>query len=37
VELVKSASDIYAPVSGKVSAVNIDLDTAPKKINQNAY
>jgi glycine cleavage system H protein len=37
VESVKSASDIYAPVSGEVSAVNIDLDTAPEIINQNAY
>jgi len=37
VESVKSASDIYAAVSGAVSAVNIDLDTAPEKINQNAY
>ena len=37
VESVKSASDIYAPISGEVSAVNGDLDTAPEKINQDAY
>jgi len=37
VESVKSASDIYSPVSGEVSAVNGDLDAAPEKINQNAY
>ncbi len=37
VESVKSASDIYAPVSGEVSAVNVELDTTPEKINQNAY
>jgi glycine cleavage system H protein len=37
VESVKSASDIYAPLSGEVSAVNGDLDTAPEKINENAY
>ena len=37
VESVKSASDIYAPVSGEVTGVNGDLDTAPEKINQNAY
>lgn len=37
VESVKSASDIYAPVSGEVFAVNVDLDTAPEKVNQNAY
>ncbi len=37
VESVKSASDIYAPISGEVSAVNGDLDTAPERINQDAY
>jgi glycine cleavage system H protein len=37
VESVKSASDIYSPVSGEVSAVNGELDTAPEKINQDAY
>jgi glycine cleavage system H protein len=37
VESVKSVSDIYAPVSGEVSAVNSELDTTPEKINQNAY
>lgn len=37
VESVKSASDIYAPVSGKVSSINAELDNAPEKINQNAY
>jgi len=37
VESVKSASDIYAPLSGEVSAINRDLDTAPEKLNENAY
>jgi glycine cleavage system H protein len=37
VESVKSASDIYAPVSGDVTAVNAKLNTAPEKINENAY
>jgi len=37
VESVKSASDIYAPVSGVVSAVNSEIATAPEKINENAY
>ena len=37
VESVKAASDIYAPVSGEVVAVNGDLDEAPQKINENAY
>jgi glycine cleavage system H protein len=37
VESVKSASDIYAPVSGQVSTINAELDKTPEKINQNAY
>jgi glycine cleavage system H protein len=37
VESVKAASDIYAPVSGEVVAINGDLDDAPQKINENAY
>ena len=37
VESVKSASDIYAPVSGKVLAINAELDAAPEQINQNPY
>ena len=37
VESVKSASDIYAPVSGQVSTLNSELDKTPEKINQNAY
>jgi glycine cleavage system H protein len=37
VESVKAASDIYAPVSGEVVAVNEALAAAPEKINQDAY
>lgn len=37
VESVKSASDIHAPVSGRVSTINAELDKAPEKINQDAY
>ena len=37
VESVKAASDIYAPISGEVVAVNADLETAPEKINERAY
>ncbi|HEX4986915.1 MAG TPA: glycine cleavage system protein GcvH [Burkholderiales bacterium] len=36
VESVKSASEIYAPLSGEVVAVNGELDAAPEKINANA-
>lgn len=37
VESVKAASDIYAPVSGKVIAVNDDLVDSPEAINQDPY
>ncbi len=37
VESVKAASDIYAPISGEVVAVNPELETAPEKINESAY
>lgn len=37
VESVKAASDIYAPVSGKVIAVNDTLGDKPETINEDAY
>jgi glycine cleavage system H protein len=37
VESVKAASDIYAPVSGDVVAVNEELSNAPELLNQDPY
>ncbi len=37
VESVKAASDIYAPVSGKVIAINEALDEDPAIINTDPY
>ncbi|HBF50577.1 glycine cleavage system protein GcvH [Massilia sp. YIM B02769] len=37
VESVKAASDIYAPVSGTVTAVNQPVADAPDSINSDAY
>ena len=37
VESVKAASDIYAPVSGEVIAVNEALADAPEQVNADAY
>lgn len=37
VESVKAVSDLYAPVSGTVTAVNEELATAPEKINTDAH
>ena len=36
IESVKAASDIFAPLSGKVLAVNEDLDTTPETVNESA-
>ena len=36
-ESVKTASDLISPVSGKVVAVNEELDEAPEKVNEDAY
>jgi glycine cleavage system H protein len=37
VESVKSVSEIFAPISGKVTAINEALATAPEKINSDAH
>ena len=37
VESTKSVSDLYAPVSGKVSAVNGDLEANPQLVNTDPY
>ena len=37
VESVKAASDIYAPISGEVIAVNDAVADAPEAINADAY
>ena len=37
VESVKAASDVYAPLSGSVMAVNEELADDPEKINTDAY
>ena len=37
VESVKAASDVYSPVSGKVTASNAALATQPELLNQDPY
>jgi glycine cleavage system H protein len=37
VESTKSVSDVYAPVSGKVVAVNDSLSSAPEQLNSDPY
>jgi glycine cleavage system H protein len=36
-ESVKAASDIYAPVSGEIVAVNEELEDSPELVNSDAY
>ena len=37
VESTKSVSDLYAPVSGEVTAVNGSLDATPELVNSDPY
>ena len=37
VESVKAASDIYAPLAGKIIAINEELIDAPEKVNEDPY
>lgn len=37
VESTKAASDVYAPISGKVKETNADLDASPDNVNSSPY
>ncbi len=37
IESVKSVSDLYAPVSGKVTAINASLKNSPEQVNAEPY
>ena len=37
IESVKTASDIYAPISGEITAVNNDLEDSPAIVNNSPY
>ena len=37
IESVKAVSDMFAPLSGTVTAINEDLDDAPEKVNEDCY
>lgn len=36
-ESVKAASDIYAPISGEIVAVNTELESSPELVNSAPY
>lgn len=37
IESVKSVSEIYAPLSGKIVGVNKELEDSPEKVNKSPY
>ena len=37
IESVKAASDIHAPVSGEIVALNEEVDASPEIVNENPY
>lgn len=37
VEAVKTVSDLFMPISGEVTTVNEDLESAPEKVNEDPY
>lgn len=37
IESVKTLSDLYAPVSGKIVEINKDLDAKPELVNEDCY
>ena len=37
IESVKAASDLYAPISGAVTAVNGELEAQPQRVNESPY
>ena len=37
IESVKAASDIHAPISGEIVAINIEMDASPEMLNEKPY
>ncbi|MFT3767333.1 MAG: glycine cleavage system protein GcvH [Minicystis sp.] len=37
IESVKTLSDLFAPISGKVARVNADLESRPELVNEDSY
>jgi glycine cleavage system H protein len=37
IESVKTLSDLFAPVAGKVARVNTELEAAPEKVNEDCW
>ena len=37
IESVKAVSDLFAPISGEIAAVNTDLAETPEAVNEDCY
>ena len=37
IEAVKTVSELYAPISGKVLSINEELESSPEKVNLSPY
>ena len=37
IESVKTAAEVYMPISGRVISANTELEDAPEKLNENPY
>lgn len=37
IESVKAASDIHAPISGEIVAINAEMDSSPEILNEKPY
>lgn len=37
VESVKSVSELYAPIGGRVTEINTELENAPELVNESPY
>jgi glycine cleavage system H protein len=37
IESVKAASDIHAPISGEIAALNEEMDASPEAVNEKPY
>ena len=37
IESVKTLSDLFAPISGKIAAINADLEKKPELVNEDCY
>ena len=37
IEAVKTVSELYSPLSGKITEINIELEDSPEKVNSDPY